>query len=183
MMKPVCLRLLKGKAVLAVALLILVPGCSRPLERAVPTTGTVEAHFMDQRTNGNAVGVTIYLCQAGEGKKCTLRSSLTGTTGADGVLRLNDVPPGRYVVAIVGPKSAGAVEDGRLLDFAATGVFILAGSVVNSDADGSPSVDGALKDAKSDLRVISNRGKLLDLEIRAGQKTDAHVELPAMVLK
>jgi hypothetical protein len=180
-----------GTLVLGLLAVMVLQGCSKAPEQPAqpaaapppPTTGSVDFHLMDAKTQANIAGTTVYLCEAGEASKCTLRAALTGTSGQDGTLRMSNVKPGRYFVAFAGAKTAGAVTDGMALDFAARDTLIMAGSSTDISDEGKPIVTGGLKDVKTDLRVVAKKGKLLEVEVRAGETAAAHAAVPAHALK
>lgn len=171
---------------LALAALILLQGCSGPPNEQAPppppppTTGSVELTFVKQKSGEAISGLTVYLCEAGEESKCTLRAAFTGTTDDGGVLRLKNVAPGRYVVTLAGAPD-GQIEDGRVIDFA-TNFRILPGSAM-AIMDGKLIVTGGVQDPKSKLRVIASKGQLSGIDVRAGSTATGRIEVPAGVLR
>lgn len=156
---------------------------SEPSKVAVPalppTTGTVEGRIVGEKSQKLIAGQMVVLCQMTTEPKCNLRTALKMTTGADGTFSIKDVAPGTYTAAhtAFSEKAVGKLKEGALIDPTARPVFILGGTVIDIGMDGRlANVRGGVIAEGSGLTFEFRKGKILSLEIRAGETTKAEVK-------
>lgn len=138
---------------------------------------------MDPKTGQAISGLLVYLCLTDIGGKCTLRASLNSTTGDDGILRIANVPPASYSFLLAAPDPAAKIEEGYVFDFGSANLRVMAGSRTDVDSSGKLVVTGALRDPKSGLRFLLDKGVFRKVDVRIGETASVRVEVPASARK